>query len=318
MAGFPAPDMVFTPGKCLVPEELSVTEDLFYSRSVTYGIANICDQPVTHLISFKGKRFDHGGLDQDNRRKDLSTLKVAVNGQAVALAHEAKAWIGDKDVTEAVEKAGLSPNIIAVAADEYESETGLRWVIAREHNLSAKKLPGLVDEDDCPVWEVENIYSFTQAFPPGETTVIHYTHDNLYEYFQTGPTPADSVNPEDMALNGLFLRGYGIHVYNPEIQYASRTSFTAASTPWEHPIKNVTIVMNEFKEKNKGDEVAAENQDYRVRPSDLGAFQQLLEIKAGNDSRVSTSSVTLKINEYKPDGGAIEFLYITRKLADKE
>lgn len=312
MGGFPEPEMIFTPGSCLVAEELSITEDLFFSRSVTYKISNICDQPVTRPISFKGERFAYAGVDQDNRDKDLSSLKVTVNGQAVTLSREAKAWSDGKDVTAALENAGLSPNIIAVVTDVYQDGNGWRWLVAREHDLSEEKLPGLVDKEGRPLWEAENTCSFTQTFPPGGMTVISYSHDNLYEYWQTGLTPADSAEPTEIAVNELFLQAYGPRTYDQSMQYVSKTSF-AAAIPWEHPIKSVTIVMNEFKPSKK--KPATGEPDFRVRPSDLGEFHQILEIKAGKESRQSSSSITLKLSDYSPNE-AFKFSYTTRQLAE--
>ena len=121
-----------------------------------------------------------------------------VDGKAVALKAEQKAFVHGKDVSAIIRAAGLPLNLTANRGYDLLDKLG-------DARLKALAQAGVVDYEDNhaePLWTVQTRFYWTQHFGAGKTVVIEHGYTPVTgggQYFDSkdmgGPSQEDWVKP---------------------------------------------------------------------------------------------------------------------------
>jgi hypothetical protein len=163
-------------------ERLVISRDLV---RVEYEFRNTTTTPVSSEVAFPIPPFRYEFADPAGPR-DFSDFKAWVDDKPVRVAKEVRAFVGGRDITDALRRAHITIERFGYydpAGDEpggpYEVKSlspALRSVLVR---LGALRKEDPHDPDEpwayAPRWEARVTYHWSQVFPPGR--VVHVRHE---------------------------------------------------------------------------------------------------------------------------------------------
>jgi len=316
----PAPEMIFEPDACLVPERIVVrfesdpngSRDSRTASRVAFQLANICDQDRTYRIRFDGGRGNAG--------EELSfagSIRLTVNGRETTLQEEQKATHDGKDITGELAASGLP---LDLPVSWYNADEENRKYLIQEFHLDDPKFKKFLSKGFIPDWNVHYRYWFDQTFPAHSTTTVQYA-SILYD--GNGRTtdgaaiwyPRYHLSPEQKVarlqdvldyhhltpyLSGKALMDktrerHGEHPYGSADVYWN--SVFLGATKWQHPIGLLRV------------EYATAWED--SRQGEMVVF--CLDGKA----HVETDNFALELTNYKPAEQPLTFYEFSFFLPEK-
>lgn len=151
---------------------------------VEYEFINTSDKIVISEVAFPIPKFDY---DVIRGPIDFSDFKAWVEGKQIRLKKEAKAFVGDRDITPDLIKNGITIESFGYYSDRDDSELKKYEVLRlplndrrKLVNLGAVEGPqGMSTEGDWhypPKWWVQLKYHWTQEFPPRKTVKVKHEY----------------------------------------------------------------------------------------------------------------------------------------------
>ena len=325
----PAPELVFDPDVCLVPEKVAIN---FASRprhplesktsaTLTFQIKNTCDQDIVHRISFNG--------GTDTWFEDLSFRMlgddVKVDGLPIKVQAEKMTLLDGKDITEELTALGLPLDLPTYwqFTNDYEG-------IIQELQLDNPMFTEFVTTDFCPAWAVQYSFWFNQTFPAQSTTTIEYRtflydgygivskyDGNLngiaiwyssYSFSDEQKSAAiqgvldyhnlsDGLSGEE--LMGIVRELYGEHPYAYATVYWN--SVFLGATKWQHPIGKLRIeYTTDWEDPERG---------------------EIVVFRLNGKTHIKINNFALEFNDYIPAEQPLtfyEFSFETSKIAIEE
>ncbi|MDO5632496.1 MAG: DUF4424 family protein [Paracoccus sp. (in: a-proteobacteria)] len=168
-----------------------VSEDLYISVDrvrVDYQFVNHGDQDATITVAFPmpDLRLDLGVplayYNNDTPGQAPLSFHVTVDGQPVATAHQERATLNGRDVTDQVLAAGLPLNPFFAAHSDREPAT----------LTSAQQ--GLM-QDGWPEWTYESLFHWQQTFPAGKTIAVSHEYRPMAGGALIAPDEIDASQP---------------------------------------------------------------------------------------------------------------------------
>jgi hypothetical protein len=241
-------------------------EDLYLSPElvkVDYIFRNVTTAPVELRVAFPLPRLDmrvvHGCADVSIPYPDEENFvrfATQVNGRPVRMEMQAKAYVGDRDITSLLKEVNIS------AAD---LKSDLIDSLSRLSAADKRRLTdvgALGEQEGCndgpqPVWNAEVIYHWQQRFEPGVATRISHSYSPALGSFFISPHeklfgPSDRMSPRDPDLTRFCVdegtwRGIkrkapnGGEVVGRNLEYILQTARS-----WKGPIRDFTLTIDKL------------------------------------------------------------------------
>jgi hypothetical protein len=268
----PAPEPIFQPDDCLVPEVVTIKIENRSqgSRSITsFQIKNICERDVSHKIFFDG------GYDTCDDHFSFGWLEtILINGVKVQTQKEEKAIIDGKDVTSLLKSMGMDIE----APEDWAFLEKNRQELITYYHLDDQKFKNFVTQNFAPIWNIVYTYWIDQMFLAQSTTTLQYEvslhrGSKLSEEALSACHEQENIsyNKRIMCIQKILEQNsmnlcfdanmiiqelnstYGDQYYHYLIQYSNSIFLSAAK--WKHPIGNLNIEYISNVSKQFGNEL---------------------------------------------------------------
>ena len=158
-------------------------EDLFISPNavrIRYAFANDGASDVDTLVAFPLPDIDTyefaespiGTMGKDP--VNFVDFKVVVDGSAVPVQVEQRAFVGNRDVTQTVKAAGLPVNMLASGG--YDALDKLPAAKKKALEQAGLAENGGAPDQEFPKWTVRTKFFWTQHFPAGKTIIVEHSY----------------------------------------------------------------------------------------------------------------------------------------------
>jgi len=152
-------------------ERLSIARD---KVTVEYEFMNESDKDVTTEVAFPIPAY---GLDPEDTagKRDFGDFRVWVESREVQYQTDARARLGNRDVTDVLRRYNIDVATFGNYGDE--DDPGPNYQIAKLPGPARANLMGLglIEKDLYPKWLVAKTYYWSQTFPAHQ--VLHVRHE---------------------------------------------------------------------------------------------------------------------------------------------
>lgn len=154
-----------------------LAEKLFISKTrirVEYEYLNESNQDLSLTVAFPWPRYSFSPVIRTYEPSMLNFHSLE-NGKPLRVRPQIKAFLGDREITEALDRLrlGIADFGKADADDPKESQIAR---LSEGQRADLVRLGALDGEDFFPQWEVEVTYSWKQLFPAGKKVRIAHEY----------------------------------------------------------------------------------------------------------------------------------------------
>lgn len=281
-------------------------EDLGVSRErvrVAYRFRNVTDAAVELRVAFPLPRLDmqavFGCSDLNIPFRDRANFlgfETRVDGRAVPLERQERAFVGETDVTGLMRELGVP---FTATGGDLTAALARLAPAARER---LKRAGALIDETcqdgvDGPLWTAEVVYHRLQRFEPGAVTRVEHSYvPSVGAFFiHLGEKPAGAPgrrHPEydpdlarycidDATWRAMVRLGGGRDLVGRPLEYVLRTARS-----WRGPIGEFVLTVD-----SAAGRAAAE----------AGEGRSLVSLCASGVRKVGPSTFEVRHRDYRPD-----------------
>jgi len=269
----------------MLKERLTISPKAIDAR---YTFRNVTDHPVELMVAFPLPVIDFSKINPhgpyinipNSHSANFVDFKTIVDGRAVSTLTETKAFVGDKDISIELKKAGIRFWIPGYGTDYGLNTNEARVESSLDSTKQVRALPKSVQqhlvkigalkqgpqEDDAfpfPNWRLVTLYFWTQVFPARKDVIIHHTYQpisTMSEGFNIQSYDEKTMQRLPLELIGGANARYPKHAANLK-QYCMTDDFFAAAktrtafktyaidfilktaNAWHKPIGEFTLVL---------------------------------------------------------------------------
>lgn len=245
--------------------------------TVDYDFCNDTDTDITTEVAFPIPSHKLDFVKYSVKEQGFEDFKLLVDGKPVRFNVEAKATLGQRDVTSTLKAYGIDVATFGHFDEDHNQSRDIRKLSAAQR--AALVRAGLLDADpdtDWAGWSVEKKYYWSQTFPAHATVHISHTYSPVVGFglvpqssFRAAMTSASasdrhnrdvdqeslkevkSVCPTDALLSSL-EKAAARDPQSSGLGYLEYVDFilTTANT-WKKPISDFTLFIERPNDKHR-------------------------------------------------------------------
>ena len=157
-------------------EDLSISAEAIHVR---HRFRNRAASPIEALVAFPLPDIDHASerlmIPPVEKADNFVGFSVTVDCKPVVPALDARAYVGDVEVTETLKRHGLPLSRVAAGRSLETSIEALAGTVKEDLAKAGILGPGEIDDFE-PKWTLRTAFTWPQTFPPGRAVRVEHRY----------------------------------------------------------------------------------------------------------------------------------------------